>query len=462
MSDSKQMMHVVWILVAFLLGAPSPAHAAGTEEHRLGNGMRVIVKPDRRAPVVVVMLWYQVGSIDEVNGVTGVAHVLEHMMFKGTKTIKAGEFSRIISEAGGRENAFTSQDATSYFATLQSSQLELALRLEADRMNNLVLSPEEFAKEIRVVMEERRYRTEDRPRSQVFEALMAAALTAHPYRRPVIGWMSDLESMTVNDVEDFYRRWYAPNNALLVVVGDVVPRDVISLAERYFGPIPERALPARKPQNEPVQRGARRVTVKAPAELPYVVVAFRVPPLRDAERDWEPYALDMLAAVLDGNEAARLNRTLVRSERVANSAGAGYDGMSRGPGLFYLIAVPTRGRSADDVERGLRREMAKIIDEGVTEEELNRVKAQAVAQQVFQRDSMFFQARQIGALETSGIPHGTIDIQLKKLREVTAEQVREVAGKYFREDALNIVYLDPQPVSKRKPVTPPEGVRHGR
>lgn len=459
---SKLKRHAAWILVGLLLVALAPARAASSEENRLANGMRVIVKPDRRAPVVVVMLSYQVGSADEVNGVTGVAHVLEHMMFKGTKAIKAGDFSRIISEAGGRENAFTSLDATVYFETLQSSQLELALRLEADRMTNLVLAPEEFAKEIKVVMEERRWRTEDRPRSQIFEALMATAFTAHPYRRPVIGWMSDLESMTVNDAIEFYRTWYAPNNALLVVVGDVEPRDVLALAEKYFGPIPGRALPPRKPQSEPLQRGARRVTVKAPAELPYVVIASHAPRLRDAARDWEPYALDMLAAVLDGNEAARLNRTLVRNERVANSVGAGYDGISRDPGLFYLVGVPTRGRSAAEVESGLRREMAKIIEKGVTEEELNRVKAQAVAQHVFERDSMFFQARQIASLETSGIPHGTIDLQLKKLREVTPEQVQEVARKYFRQDGLTIVHLDPQPVSGRRPVVPPGGVRHGR
>ena len=462
MPTLKVSMRAAAIALALAIGAPPFAAQASTEENRLENGMRVIVKPDRRAPVVVVLLWYRVGSIDEVNGVTGVAHVLEHMMFKGTKTIKAGEFSRIISAAGGRENAFTSHDATGYFEALQASQLELALRLEADRMSNLVFSPEEFAKEIKVVMEERRWRTEDRPRSLVFEALMATALTAHPYRRPIIGWMSDLESMTVDDVANFYRSWYVPNNALLVVVGDVKPREVFALAEKHFGPIAARPLPARKPQDEPPQRGIRRVTVKAPAELPYVVMAFRAPPLRDPERDWEPYALDMLSAVLDGNEAARLNRTLVRGERVANSAGAGYDGLARGPGQFYLIAVPTREHSAADVEAALRREMQKIIDEGVTEEELNRAKVQAVAQQVYQRDSMFAQARQIGSLEMAGIPHQTIDLQLKKLREVTPEQVREVAAKYFREEALTVVHLDPQPLAERRPVPPPSGLRHGR
>lgn len=462
MSLPNLLLRIAIVLIAAALALPPAVALASTEEHRLANGLRVIVKPDRRAPVAVVVLWYKVGSIDETNGATGVAHLLEHMMFKGTTTVPPGEFSRIIAAAGGRDNAFTSYDYTGYFEVLHKSHLELALKLEADRMANLVLSPEEFAKEIKVVMEERRYRTDDRPRSLVFEQLMATALTAHPYRSPVIGWMNDLENMQVEDAREFYQRWYAPGNAVLVVVGDVDPRGVFALAEKHFGSIPTRLLPERKPQDEPPQLGVKRVTVKAPAELPYVVMAFRAPPLRDAERDWEPYALEMLAAVLDGNEAARLNRTLVREERLASSADASYDGIARGPGFFYLSATPTPGRSAAEVEEGLRREMAKVINEGVTEEELNRVKAQAVAAHVYQRDSMFFQARQIGVLETAGIPHQTVDLQLRKLREVTAEQVREVARKYFSDDALTIVYLDPQPLSGKRRAAPPAGLRHGQ
>jgi len=449
------------MLAAALALLPAVA-AASSAERRLDNGLRIIVKPDRRAPVAVVMLWYKIGSIDEVNGVTGVAHLLEHMMFKGTKSVAPGEYSRIVAAAGGRDNAFTSQDFTGYFAMLQASQLELALRLEADRMANLVLSPGEFAKELKVVMEERRWRTDDRPRSLVYEQLMATALTAHPYRRPVIGWMNDIENMRVEDARAFYERWYAPNNALLVVVGDVDPGRVFALAEKHFGPIPARALPERKPQEEPAQLGVKRVTVKAPAELPYVMMAFRAPPLRDAERDWEPYALEMLAAVLDGNEAARLNRTLVRGERLASSADASYDGVARGPGFFYLSATPTPGRTAAEAEEGLRREMRKIIDEGVMEEELARAKAQAVAAHVYQRDSMMFQARQIGVLEIAGIPHQTLDLQLAKLRAVTSEQVREVARRYFRDDALTIVHLDPQPLAARRPLAPPAGLRHAQ
>src|SRR5688572_5956480 len=446
------------LMIAF---SATPGRAqTDTTEHQLANGLRVIVKTDRRAPVAVMMLAYKVGGIDEVNGVTGVAHVLEHMMFKGTPSVPAGEYSRLIAAAGGRDNAFTSNDYTGYFAALGKSQLELALRLEADRMTNIILSPDEFAKEIKVVMEERRWRTDDRPRSLAYEQLMATALTAHPYRNPVIGWMNDLENMRAADARDFYQRWYAPNNGTLVVVGDVGSQEVLDLANKYFGAIPSRELPARKPQDEPPQLGIKRVTVKAPAEQPYLLMVFRAPALRDAERDWEPYALEMLAAVLDGSQAARLNRTLVREEKIASSADASYDGIARGPGFFYLSATPTSGKSAADVEKGLRREMAKIIEKGVSQEELERARAQAVAQQVFERDSMFFQARQIASLETAGISHRTLDLQLKKLREVTAEQVREVAAKYFRYDQLTIATLDPQPVAGTKRAPPPKGLKH--
>jgi len=441
---------------AFCVGA---AGAADTVEHTLSNGLRIIVKPDRRAPVVVSLLWYKVGSVDEVNGLTGVAHVLEHMMFKGTRNVGVGEFSRLISAAGGRDNAFTSKDYTGYFQTLHKSQLGLALRLEADRMANLVLNPEEFGKEIKVVMEERRWRTEDRPRATLYERLMATALLAHPYRNPVIGWMSDLQSMRAEDAHAFYERWYAPNNALLVVVGDVTPDEVFALAREHFGAIAAKTLPLRKPQDEPPQLGLRRLTVKAPAEVPYVLMAFRAPKLTDPERDWEPYALEMLASVLDGNAAARLPRTLVRAERLANSAGASYDGVGRGPGVFYLDGVPAAGRSAAELEEALRREVRRIADHGVEEAELRRVKAQAVASRVYQQDSMFFQARQIGAMEIAGLPHTTLDLQLEKLRRVTAAQVQEVARKYFGDDELTVAYLDPQPLSGR-PTPPPPGLRH--
>ncbi|HET9663518.1 MAG TPA: pitrilysin family protein [Burkholderiales bacterium] len=440
------------------------AFAAASEavERTLSNGMRVIVKPDHRAPVVVSMVWYRVGSVDEVNGATGVAHVLEHMMFKGTKEVPSGEFSRIIAAAGGRENAFTGRDYTGYFQTLHKSQLPLALRLEADRMANLVLSDEEFKREVRVVMEERRWRTDDRPRALVYERLMASALIAHPYRHPVIGWMSDIENMRIDDARLFYESWYAPNNAILVVVGDVEPDGVYALAEKHFGKLKPKALPARKPQEEPPQLGLKRLTVRAPAELPYVLMAYRVPALRDPQQEWEPYALEMLANVLDGNDASRFPRTLVRTERIANSAGASYDGIGRGPAMFYLEGVPSDGKSVAQLEEALRREVRKVAEEGVSEDELKRIRAQAVAAHVYQRDSMFFQARQMGSMEIAGLSYRTPDVILEKLKQVTSAQVQEVARKYFGDDQLTVAYLDPQPLAGRKAFAPPPGARHAR
>jgi len=436
--------------------------SAQTSEYALDNGMRVIVKPDHRAPVVVSMVWYRVGSVDEVTGHTGVAHVLEHMMFKGTRDVGPGQFSRLVAAAGGRDNAFTSRDATAYFQTLQKSELPLALKLEADRMANLILSADEFKREIQVVMEERRWRVEDQARSLLVEQMMATVLKAHPYRQPVIGWMNDLQNMSVEDARAFYQRWYGPNNALLVVVGDVQPDEVFGLAKKYFGPLKPRALPERKPQVEPVQRGIQRITVKAPAELPNLVMTYRTPALQDPEHDWEPYALDVLSDVLSGNEAARLNRSLVRDQRIASSAGAGYDSVGRGPALFQLFATPTPGKNAAELEQALRREIRSVVDKGVSAEELERVKAQSVASHVYERDSMMFQARQIGGLEIAGLSHRHIDLFLEKLKAVTPEQVQAVATKYLVDDGLTVAYLDPQPLPAERPAPPPGGPDHVR
>ncbi|HEV7820330.1 MAG TPA: pitrilysin family protein [Burkholderiales bacterium] len=445
-----------------LLGVSAGAVAqTQTSEHRLANGLRIIVKEDHRAPTVVSMVWYKAGSMDEENGRTGVAHVLEHMMFKGTKAVPNGEFSKRIAAAGGRDNAFTSRDATGYHQQLHKSRLPLAFELEADRMANLDLSAQEFAKEIKVVMEERRLRTDDRPQSLVFEQLMATAFTAHPYRTPVVGWMSDLVSMKWQDAREWYDHWYAPNNAIVVVAGDVNPQEVFALAEKYFGRIKTKTLPERKPQDEPPQLGIRRIAVKAPADQPSLVMAYRAPVLRDVEKDWEPYALEMLAGVLDGHDAARLNSTLVRTEKIANAVGAGYDSTQRGPGMFTISGVPSAGKSVAELEQALRRELMKIVTAGITSDELKRVKAQVVSAQVFQRDSIYFQASQIGSLETAGYSYTAIDRMIEKLREVTPEQVQAVAKKYLVDDSLTVAVLDPQPLEGRKPAAPqaPDHVR---
>jgi zinc protease len=447
------------LLFALCLALVSTAHAE-TVEQTLDNGLRVIVKTDRRAPVVVSQVWYRAGSIDEFNGTTGVAHVLEHMMFKGTKEVPAGEFSRRIAAAGGRENAFTARDHTAYFQTLQKDRLELALKLEADRMANLTLSADEYSREIQVVMEERRMRTEDNPQARLYEGLMATAFQETPYRRPVIGWMNDLINMTVDDARVWYHRWYAPNNATLVVAGDVDPTQVFAWAKQYFGPIAARDLPARKPQIEPEQDGERRVVVKAPAKLPVVALAWKVPKLDDPEKDSDPYALEILAGVLDGHASARLNQSLVRDQRLATEASAGYDDISRGPELFVADATPAEGHSVAELETALKAEIARVVKDGVGEAELARVKAQVLAGQVFQQDSLFYQAILIGEWTTAGLDYHDRDIRYRKLEEVTAEQVRAVAAKYLIDDHLTVARLDPQPMDQVKPARRGFGGRH--
>jgi zinc protease len=438
-----------WLLMLCVSSWGGALHAAqpvtnGVHGTTLDNGLEVFVKVDRRAPVAVSMLWYRAGGMDEESGTTGVAHVLEHMMFQGTERIAAGEFSRMISEVGGRSNAFTSSDYTGYYQQLHKSDLELALRLEADRMANLKLDEAEFQKELRVVMEERRQRVDDNPRAMVFERLNAAMYLAHPYRQPVVGWMSDLENMRVEDARQWYDNWYAPNNAVLVVAGDVDPQHVFTLADKYFGPISARPLPVRKPQAEPEQKGTRRIVVKAPARLASLTMAYHAPSLNDVEGDWEPYALSILAGVLDGYSAARLEREMVSKTRVANSVSTDYDGLRRGPGVFYVSVTPGQGKTVADVEHVWREQLAILIEKGVREEELRRVKAQVIASQVYGEDSVYGQAARIARMRSLGLAYDAASRMTEKLREVTAEQVAAVAGKYLVDDNLTIAVLDPQ------------------
>ncbi|GAB5604737.1 M16 family metallopeptidase [Sideroxyarcus sp. TK5] len=437
---------------AFCLGLLAAFCAqADVFEQTLANGLKVIVKEDRRAPVVVQQIWYRAGSMDEKTGVTGVAHVLEHMMFKGTRAVPAGEFSRRIAAAGGRENAFTSYDYTAYFQQMHKSQLELAMKLEADRLHNLNLSDEEFAKEIRVVMEERRWRTDDDAHALLDERMMATAYQEHPYRNPIVGWMNDLNNMTAEDARLWYQTWYAPNNATLVIAGDVDAKQVFALARKHYGRISAGKLPARKHYEEPAQLGIKRIVVKAPAELPHLVMAYHAPTLRDVDKDWQPYALSVLAGVLDGNDSARLNKSLVRERQVATSIGAGYANTSRGPTMFSLEATPAAGTSVEALEAAIREQLQMIVRDGVSEEELRRVRAQVTAAEVYKLDSLFYQAMQIGQMESIGLSHRDLPLMLQKLQAVTAEQVQAVARDILRDDQLTVAVLDPQPLAADKP-----------
>lgn len=446
-------------LFLFLFLFPTFIHAQ-VHQTILDNGMKIFVKEDHRSPVVISQVWYRAGSIDEVNGKTGVAHVLEHMMFKGTKTTKPGEFSEIVAAAGGSENAFTGADYTCYFQRIEKSNLPMVLKMEADRMQNLVILEEEFNKEIQVVMEERRWRTDDKPTSQVNELMQSLAFVSHPYGRPVVGWMNDLENMTYEDALEWYNDWYTPSNAILVVAGDVKADDVFSLAQKYFGPIPAKKIKTRKPQIEAEQTGMRKAIVKAPSKLSYLQMAYKVPALdKNLSKDSKDiYALEVLAGILSNTSAARLNQSLVNEQRIALNAGAGYAMITRGGlSLFEFYATPSEEVSVEQLEIAIKKEIKKIVDQGVTQEELNRIKTSVIASEVYEKDSVFYQAMQIGQLETIGYPHTLMDQYIENVKKVSSSQIQDVAKKYFVDDRLTVVSLDPQPLDPNKK---PQGKPH--
>lgn len=457
--------------------APTPV-----EQFTLANGLTVIVKPDHRAPTVAHMLWVRVGSMDEVDGTSGVAHAVEHMMFKGTPTVKPGEFSRRVAALGGRDNAFTSRDGTGYHQQIPAEKLEDVMRLEADRFAGNQWPDDEFTREIEVIKEERRLRTEESPRAMLLEQATAITFMASPYRRPIVGWMSDLDAMTPADVRDFYRRWYVPANAAVVVAGDVEVAQVRWLAEKYYGGIPARPVPVRKPRSEPEQAGMRRLDFKAPASQAYVNLAFKVPKLQAADladpagaalpasasppaAGRDALALTVLAAILDGYSGARLDRALVQGEgRVADSAGASNGLLGRGPQLFTLDGVPAEGKTTAQVADALRQQVALIAHDGVSEAELQRVKTQWVASETYKLDSVFSQARELGSNWIQGLPLDAGTRLIARLRTVSRDEVQAVAAKYFGDEQLTSAVLLPQPVDpnsrRRQPRGPAAGTRH--
>lgn len=442
MNTSNRLILTALLCWAGIAGAAEPAPQV--HEFQLENGMKVLVQEDHRAPVVVSQVWYKVGGSYEWSGITGVSHVLEHMMFKGTDSLEPGEFSEIIAINGGRENAFTSADYTAYFQRISADRLELCLKLEADRMRNLRILPDELAKELKVVEEERRLRTDDDPRSLTYEQFKAVAYLSSPKRNPVIGWQSDLAQLSVADVRDWYEQWYAPNNAVLVVVGDVKADEVHRLAQRYFGPHKPSAITPPRSRPEVDQSGERRIQVNAPAKLPYLLMGWKVPALINQPESWEPYALEVLSGLLDGGDSARLPSRLVRQRQIAAGASAGYDLYDRLEGLFTLSGTPTAVHSLADLEAALREEIEAIKTGHIDPAELERVKAQVVASKVYERDSSFYQAMQLGMLETVGLGWRTIEEYLPAVQAVTAEQVRAVASKYLVDERLTVAEMHPQ------------------
>ena len=442
----SNLLRISFVFILFTqISWATGAQPADTHEYQLSNGLKLIVREDHRAPTVAHMVWYRAGSMDEVNGKTGVAHVLEHTMFKGTHKVKSGEFSRLVAAVGGRENAFTSRDYTAYFQQVEKSKLENVIKLEADRMSNLNFDDAEFFKEIQVVMEERRLRTEDNPSSLLNESLMATAYMSSPYRHPVIGWMNDLQNMKPVDARDWYRSWYAPNNATVVVAGDVDAKQVLAIVEKYYGAAAAHELPVRKPQIEPPQKGIKQVQVKAPADNAQLAMAWKAPRLEPGKLDdVEPYALELLTAVLDGYDNARLNRTLVKQEKVVNDVGVGYDMVSRGPELFLIGATMAKGKTADQAQASIRKALEEVKQKGILESELKRIKVRILSDQIYKRDSIFGQAMEIGSTEMAGFSWKDINYMLEKMQAITPEQVQAVAKKYLVDEGLTIAVLDPQ------------------
>ena len=413
-------------------------------EKVLKNGLKVLVKEDRRAPVMVSQIWYKVGASYEYDGITGLSHVLEHMMFQGTDKLEPGGFSKIIAANGGRENAFTGADYTAYFQTMEASRLEVSMKLEADRMQNLKLQEKEFVKELQVVMEERRMRTEDKPQSQAYEYFKAMAYTTSPYRNPIIGWMQDLDDMKLADLAAWYKQWYAPNNATLVVVGDVQAAEVFELAEQYFAAIPAVNFKPVKQRIEVPQVGLRRGIVKQTAKVPYLLMGYKVPVLNSLKNPDDVYALEVLSGILSGGSSARLESNLVRGSQIASSASAGYDMNARLPTLFLFDGVPVDGRSVDELESALLQQIKLLQDKPVAQKELDRIKAQVIASSVYEKDSNFYQGMQLGMLETVGVGWQKSADYVEKVKAVNAKQIQQVANKYLIEDHLTVVQMLPK------------------
>ena len=432
-----------------LLAAPAPAAGAQKEaapprvpwnvtEHRMKNGMRALLLPDASAPLVVFMVWYAVGSRDERPGLTGMAHFLEHMMFRGTRKHPGKTFSNLIKKNGGVDNAFTSFDYTAYYERIASDRLGLAAALEADRMVNMTLDKTAFDAEKNVVHEERRIRT-DRPTGRFWEQLRAVAYTSHPYRNPIIGWPEDLEAITIRDMEAFYRRYYSPENATAVVVGDFEVGEAAALLEKHFGKIPKSPAFRKRPALfEFDQKSERRAYVRAEAQLPFVAIGYHAPNWKSEDAP----ALVMLEAVLGGGETSRFHQRLVRKDAIALGAGADYTYLSVDPMLFYLYARPAPGKTADEVEKALLDETRKLIEKGVEEEELRRALRNVEANTVFSMDSHYYRAMLLGRAAVAG-DWRLLKGYLPALRKVRPADVARVAGKYLNHGRKTTAALIP-------------------
>lgn len=435
------------ILFLFL----SSQSLADVQKLTLANGLKIIVKEDHRAPVAVTMVWYNTGSADEPGGMTGVSHALEHMMFKGTSKYARGMFSKKIALLGGQENAFTNYDYTAYFEKIAASQVATTLELEADRMQNLLLDNDEFTREIKVIQEERRMRTDDNPQALTLERYMAAANLTDPYHHPVIGWMSDLKQMTIHDLRSWYQNFYTPNNATLVVVGDVKAKKVFELAHLYFDALPKRPNFIRKTQTEPPITGSKQVNIHAKAQLPMLMFGYTVPSIKTATNTWEPYALEVVAGILDGGDNARFAKQLIRGNHIAANTDVSYDLYSRYQTQFVLFAIPSQGHTLKQCKTAMLAEINRLKQEQVKEAELQRIKTQLIAQKTFEKDSILSQATELGLLETVGLGSDTAESYSNHINAITPQQIQDIANRYFNTNAITEARLFPLSQAGKKP-----------
>jgi zinc protease len=429
-------------IVLFVLAAGS-AGAQGADRvvaATLDNGLRVLLLEDHRSPIVSFQMWYRVGSRNEARGATGIAHFLEHLMFKGTPTHGQGQFARLVEQNGGQDNAFTSQDVTSYYVNIAAEKIDLVIELEADRMRNLLLDAKEINSEREVVIEERRTRTEDDPGGFLGEEVSSIAFKNHPYGAPIIGWVEDIKRITPEEIRAFYKTYYVPNNAVLVAVGDFKAPEVLAKIRARFGRIAKGGTPPPVLAVEPAQNGERRVTVGKQAQLPIVYLGYHVP----NHRSPDAWALEMLSTILSEGRASRLYKRLVHERQIALEAGGDYNYFSVDPNLFWFWATPMPGQTPDAVEKALLAEMAALKEQPVSDEELQRAKNQVEAAFVFQEDSIHRRASLLARFELIG-SYADKDRFLDRLRAVTAADVQRVARAYFPEDRKNAGVLLPRP-----------------
>ena len=415
-----------------------------TVESTLSNGLRVIIREDHRAPIVLSQIWYAVGSADESGNVLGVSHVLEHMMFKGTKKVPNDEFTRLSRNFGGSINAFTSTNYTNYYQLYPKQYFPLALELEADRMHNLMLRQQDFEPEIKVVMEERRQRTDDNPRNLAFERFKWIAYPTSHYRQPIIGLMKNLNNIQLQDLKDWYQRWYTPNNATLVIVGDVNPEATLKQVEKYFGAIPKSALPQRNDVLEFDRLGYRQLEMNMPVQIPNLYMAWNVKSLNTAKNPQDAYALTIIQSLLDGGISSRLQDRLVRDRKILTSINVSYDPYNRGDSLFIISAIPAENVSLETAQKNVQAEMDLFKTELVNVAELDGVKSNFVSNLVYSQDDIAGQAKMIGQLAVNGIDYRLLDQLPKHYQTVTSEDLKRIANIYFVRENLSVLHLMPE------------------